>query len=342
MNNFIETIKLEFIPAKNKNNPLNRLLYIDILKILAAFLTVFYHLAYYKLDYGFVQGQVYTPNINRIVMCLSACCVPLFFLVNGALLLKAERSIRSVYIKIIKIALLLLIWSWSGFPSWFFKTLCILYLLFPIFRWIIKNKRLHYTACIVVFLFPFLYNFAVFLVAFFGVTDFLLFGIKIPISILERTGVFTMYGVLYFLLGPILKNAKRTPLVIDASLIIGGLALVVWECVGYTNVQNQMFDGVNAAFPTVGALFLSVGLFLLIKKGSYNKIVKIISLLSSGVLAIYLTHSLFIKWFYMVVGNELKISLILSLAITLLICVIAAAIGKIASRIPILCWFFKI
>ena len=78
MKDFINAIKLEFIPIKETSNSSGRLLYIDVLKIIAAFLTVFYHLAYYKFDYGFVSGQVYAPNINRIVMCLAACCVPLY------------------------------------------------------------------------------------------------------------------------------------------------------------------------------------------------------------------------------------------------------------------------
>lgn len=64
-----------------------RIEYIDFLKVLAAFFTVFYHFAYYKLDYGFnVAQSFYFPNISRIIMCFASCCVPIFFMVNGALL----------------------------------------------------------------------------------------------------------------------------------------------------------------------------------------------------------------------------------------------------------------
>ena len=342
MQNIIEKIKLEFLPTKPQNNSSNRLLYIDVLKILAAFLTVFYHFAYYELDYGFIEGQAYYPNINRIVMCFASCCVPLFFLVNGSLMLKTDRRIKPLYFKIAKIVLLIALWSWSGFPSWFFKTLCILYFLMPVFKLVIKNKKTHYITCIAVFIFPFLYNFIVFLIKLWGISEISAFGITLPIGIFTRTGFFTLYSILYFLLGPILKNLKNTNIIIDVSLITLGLFLVVWECVGYTNIDNQMFDGVNASFPTIGALFLSVGLYLLIKKGSYIRFSKVLSFLGSGALTIYLTHSLFIKLFYSIATQQLKISLILSLAASALICLIAAFIGKIASKIPVVCWFFKI
>ena len=57
--------------------------YYDLLKIIAAFMVCFYHLA--MLDVGVVTDEFYIPNVNKICLNLCAMSVPLFFMVNGAL-----------------------------------------------------------------------------------------------------------------------------------------------------------------------------------------------------------------------------------------------------------------
>ena len=338
--NIVGSAKKAFTPSKASDplNP-NRVLYLDFIKFLAAFLTVFYHLAYYNLDYGFTAGQAYMPNLSRIVMCISSCCVPLFFLVNGSLMFSRQRSIKDIYLKALKIAFLTLLWSFLDFPSWFFNTLCVLYLLFPLFQLIkTKSQKLYNLICLLVFLLPFVYNFAVIFLKLFSVGNIELFGITLPLGALSRTGLATMYSILYFLLGPILRTSKKSPLLVDLLLIFGGLGLVVFECVAYTNINGAMFDGVNASFPTVGALFLSTGVFLLSKKFSFKSLAKPLLFVGSGIFAIYISHSFIINH----IPFPYKESLIVSLIVALLICIVGAAIGKFASKIPFVCWLFKI
>ena len=338
--NTVDLAKKAFTPSKatNKLNP-NRVLYLDFIKFLAAFLTVFYHLAYYNLDYGFVEGVTYYPNIARIVMCISSSCVPLFFLVNGSLMFSRQRSLKEVYLKSLKIAFLTLLWSFLDFPSWFFKTLCVLYLLFPLFQLIkTKSQKLYNLICLLVFLVPFVYNFAVIFLKLFSVGNIELLGITLPLGSLNRTGLATMYSILYFLLGPMLKASKKSPLIIDLLLLFVGLFLVVFECVAYTNLNGAMFDGVNASFPTVGALFLSTGIFLICKKLSFKAIQKPLLFVGSGIFAIYISHSFIIKYLPL----PFKESLIVSLLGALVICLIGAVIGKIASKTPFICWLFRI
>lgn len=336
---FFQNVKTSFSPAPENKIKTDRILYLDFVKFFAAFLTVFYHLSYYSLNYGFKPDAIYYPNFSRIVMCFASCCVPLFFIVNGALMFARQRTIKDTYVKIFKIAFLIVFWSFLNFPSWFFKTLCILYFLFPIFQYIYNHsKKCYFVICGLVFIFPYIYNLAVMIIQFIGLKEIDFIGINLPIGALRRTGFFTLYSILYFLLGPILSTTKKSPICLDFILIFSGLFLVVLECTIYTNLNNTMFDGVNAAFPTVGALLLSTGLFLFFKKISFKAIAKTLLFICNGIFTIYILHSYIIS----ILPSVFRESLISSIIVSFAICVLGATVGKLSSKIPIVCWFFKI
>lgn len=310
----------------------NRIIYLDVLKCLAAFLTVFYHFSYYKLNYGYAEGTVYLPNIERIVMCFAASCVPIFFMVNGTLMFSRERNWKDVYKKAIKIGILILIWSVFEFPSWFFKTLIILYILFPVFQYLyIHKRRMYYLVETLIFIMPFLYNFSLLCLKAMGI---------LKANQLSVTGVFTMYSILYFLLGPQLRklNLNKAKSII---LIILGWALVVVECVVYTNIDHFMYDGVNVAFPTIGALMLSVGIYTLVSKIKWNKIGHYISFVSGEILSIFVLHMMVIRGLESIIGFE-KANLVIALGFSILIFGICVCIGKIMKKIPIIKELFVI
>lgn len=330
----------QFYPEQEKAE--NRILYLEYLKILAAFLTVFYHFAYYKLNYGFIEGIAYYPNFNRIIMSLAACCVPLFFLVNGALMLKQERSWKTVYSKAVKILILTVIWSFIGFPAWFFETLTVLYILFPLFQFFYrKHRRLYELLCIVVLIFPFLIN-LVFLILRVYKVEYTIsaMGYSIPIDSFHTTGLFTMYSILYFLLGPVLLNWKKNTTVLGIVLAPVGWIMVIVECTIYTNLNQAMYDGVNAAFPTVGALLLSTGIFLLVKNVDFEKNRKPLIWMGSAMLPIYLIHMSVIRGVKALVG-PFELNMIAAILGTAVICIVSALIGKLLQRIPGLCWLVK-
>lgn len=64
-----------------------RILYIDLLKIIAMFLVSFYHIGYYYIDYGFIENSYYIPNLNRITMNICAMSLPIFFTISRGLML---------------------------------------------------------------------------------------------------------------------------------------------------------------------------------------------------------------------------------------------------------------
>lgn len=334
-------IKEMFMP-KGIARETERIVYIDFLKVVAAFLTVFYHYAYYKLDYGFDTSQAcYFPNISRIVMCFSACCVPVFFLVNGALLFRKRRPLKNIYRKAVKIFALTAVWALTDFPSWFFKTLVILYILFPLFQYLYEKRiKFYYATIFALLIFPFGYNAAILLVKLLFQSKMVcIIGRMINVEQLSVTGFFTMYSIVYFLLGPILARASiRT--IHGMVAMVGGIGMVVFECVSYTVMNGAMYDGVNAAFPTYGALLLSAGVFIVAKNTVRNGS-KMVGLMRDQILAIYVLHMAVAH----IIGRvlvESTISLPTAIAGTLLILFICIGVGKIASHIPVLCWFFRI
>ena len=76
----------------------NRVIYIDYLKVIAILLVITYH-----------------SNIplahNHLIASALSICVPIFFLVNGYLMLSKKRSIQTLLQKNYKILLLVVFWA---------------------------------------------------------------------------------------------------------------------------------------------------------------------------------------------------------------------------------------
>ena len=325
-------LKKEFMPVKSKGSR-NRVLSLDFLKILAAFLVVFYHLAYSKLDYGFTEGQLYWPNLNRIAMCFASCSVPVFFLVNGVLMMGRERSWKSVYLKALNIAVLMVLWSVAQFPSWFFRTLALTYLMHPLLQYLLKKKMpLYLLLCGAVFVMPFLYNAMVLVIKAMGIQAI---G-PVPVGGLQVTGVFTMYGLLYFMMGPLLERKEKYPVWLGILCAVSGWALVITECVIYTNLDQAVYDGVNHAFPTIGALLLSVGVYMLVKRLDLRRLEKPIAFLCDGILPVYVMHIGVILLIKRLTG-PFTLNLATAILGTCGVCLICTLLGKLLQRIPVLC-----
>ena len=318
--------------------PKQRLRYLDWLKLLAAFLVVFYHLAFYDLDYGFTAGQFYLPNVNRVLMSFAACSVPLFFLINGALLFRRHRSWKEMLLKAAKLLVLILVWRPVEFPDWFFRTLIILYLMFPVLQWFKERYPvLLKLGCSAVFIMPFGYNLSL----------MVLKGLALPGLIPDWTreltvvGCFTMYSILYFCMGPRLE--KMQPWTLNRALLftVAAWSLTVLECVIYTNSYQKMWDGVNSAFPTVGALLMAAGLFMAFRYVSLPRADRFLNWCCEGILAIYLLHQICLVVLKNLFALE-SYGIPVALAVTAAACFLSILPQKFCKKIPFLEWFFRI
>lgn len=76
----------------------NRIIYLDYIKALGICLVIFYHCQFVPFDSMLIQGMY-------------AMCVPLFFVVNGMLMLRREYSIRELLKKNLKLLVVMLFWA---------------------------------------------------------------------------------------------------------------------------------------------------------------------------------------------------------------------------------------
>lgn len=158
---------------------------------------------------------------------------------------------------------------------------------------------------------------------------------------LTVTGCFTMYSILYFCMGPHLAKRGKWPLPRCFAWIGIGWFLVTAECIIYTNTYQAVWDGVNSAFPTVGAGMLAVGVFMLAQHIPDSIGDMLLRWAGEGVLAVYLLHMAVIRLITGVLALECH-SIVLFAIMTCLVCVACILVQKIAKRIPWLSWLFRI
>ena len=239
-----------------------------------------------------------------------------------------KRQWITVYYKAAKIVVITLCFRVLEFPSWFFQTLTILYILYPLFYYFWEKRRfLYYSVIGLLMVFPFLYNeITVILKAFLGV-DY-------PI-----TGAKTMYSIVYFLLGNVLFRNRAFSIWKSATLSLLGMALLLFDCIILSNFYHAMSDGVNGAFPTLGAFFLAVGVFECLKSIDFNEF-KWISFFSQGVLPIYLFHVCAMKYCFSYFGKPTNVYT--ALMGSFFICITCCCVGWVIKKVPILCSLVKI
>ena len=255
---------------------------------------VFYHLG--GIDYGDIEtGHCYLPNLNKFFSALCAAGVPLFFMVNGALVIPKNLHWKQLLFKVFHLLFLFVFWKFvlqylisfkllaiedKMVHFWFLCTLSIVYLMSIVLQ---KSTFLRHAVLVFLFLFPFCYNL---------LWDVVLFFVpSFDACKLIHTGFFTFYGILYYYLGGALRT-KHTSSFYAIGLIVLGLLLVNFEVVTMSNYYHAIYDGINSSFPTFGALTMSVGIFLILKDIRFNDgiIRKIVSLIGQNTMGIYIFH----------------------------------------------------
>ena len=86
---------------------MKRELYLDYIKALGICLVILYHCWYIPFDSTFVLG-------------IYAICVPLFFTVNGYLMLRKEYSLRTLLLKNLKLIGIMYFWAFISTAEYIF------------------------------------------------------------------------------------------------------------------------------------------------------------------------------------------------------------------------------
>lgn len=307
----------------------------DLIKTIAIFMIVFYHLG--GIDIGAIElGKYYYPNFNKFILSFCAASVPLFLMVHGALILPKQLDFRKSILKAAK----MLLWLLFGklvlqlivlekcfcieeemVHFWFLGTLAMVYVVSYFMN---QQKWLQHFILLLLIVYPFLSNLFYDCVVFFKPDT--------KLSVLGHDGFFTFYALVYFYLGYYLKF-KTYPRHFSFLAIIVGLFLINFEVIALSNYHQNIFDGVNGSFPTIGALALSTGLFLLFKDAcsiSHN-LRNSIGFIGSNTLGIYIFHVLFIFLIRKYTQCE-SLSLLSSITLTCFLILVIAFLSHCLKR----------
>lgn len=167
-----------------KSTTKERYLFLDLIKVIAIYVVCFYHCHNYNaniLDYP--SASTYITFFIKGIGCVG---VPLFFMVNGALMLNKEYVLKDHIKKIVKVVILIFAWAvitllalmvikgnsytvsdfmhaiatWENGTVnhlWFLHTLVCLYILFPVMKAVydMKDQKILRYLLIVIFIFTF-------------------------------------------------------------------------------------------------------------------------------------------------------------------------------------------
>ena len=299
--------------------------------------------------------------------------VPLFFMVNGGILLNRNYVLKNHVIKIAIFFILLIIWasitlllespkygdhySIKEFITviyklkerriahlWFLKALIYVYLLFPIIKALFdkNDKELLIYLLAISLLFCFGSTFLNTLVIILG---YLYKGHSMMIqthSYFVWINPFSAdypFTLTYFIIGGLLAkyidkiHLKRRLLVI---IIILALLLLFFYGIIKFRTTGIYFDTVWSGYDSIMILISSIAAFIICAKTTINnnRIKKCISLIGSNTLGIYFIHCIISVWISQYFLLFMKNFLFFNILYTLLVLIISLFITLIIRRIP--------
>ena len=316
----------------------------DALKALAMFLVVFYHVG--MLDLGYQEGVYYYPNLTQLIALFPAISVPLFFMVNGALTVRRDYGMKKTAVKAAHCVFIGYFWgvvmmcikairdhTLSDFSLynnyyWFMYTMAMLYIV----NYLLNKLPQWCRWCVVIALliYPFLNN---------QIWDFIaLFGNHTGIY-WKRTGLFTLYSVVYLYAGDYFAHHyshKAKWYIIVAGLI--GFGLLALEAVAVTNLLHQPFEGGSFCLPTIGALLLTIAVFVWGLKWNMKDgwLKRYVLFLANNSLGIYIIHMLIMAiigaFFPQIIEMDLTLNPLIVAVISLIYMTVSACISEALRR----------
>lgn len=337
----------------------NRVIYIDLLRIVATFSVIFLHVA--AGNWNNVGVGTFQWNVFNFYDSIVRFGVPIFVMISGMFLLNPEKQIdyKDIYIKYIARILMVLI-SWSflyalytnitnyevfnkdafmksfifgHYHLWYLYMLIGLYIFTPILRKIVVDKNaIEYfllVSFIVTFIFPII-------VKVFELVDFDIFIKKF--NLYFTFGYVAYYiGGYYFSIYDIKKKYR------NIIYVLGVLGLIfTYTLTNIISLRTEKGDSTFYSYFSPNVMIISLAIFVFFKyevsKIQFNKgAMKLINILSENSFRIYLVHDFF-NIFILDAGiNTLSYNPIISVPIiSMLVFVGSYIISYIISKIPLL------
>jgi len=278
---------------------------LDLLKILAIFFVVYYH--FNMTGLYITDRDSFLGVVQNSILIICSTCIPLFFMVNGALLLnRPSLSIKKHIKKCVLIVLAYFAWriitaisitSANGINLgikdiiacmfvrisqvdfshfWFIPTLISLYIIYPLFYLLInasqtkKDQYTHY----MIFLIAFLLFIAIFTGDVNHLQQIFLGDVLYRIDF-EAVSPFNSFKggfVVYFLVGGLLykyrEQASKIKWFILPMCFAVGFAILFW----YWRSSFEVWDIVYSSYNLLPTIIMSVTLFLLFLRVNNEKL----------------------------------------------------------------------
>lgn len=317
----------------------------DAIKALAAFFVVLYHVG--MVDMGYRDGQYYYPTVVQVIWLFCACGVPLFFMVNGALTVHRNYDLKKSAVKAGRLVLAGLFWGlmviclqiftkntpFSLTPDrlnyyWFLFTLAMLYIVNYVLSMLPRWCR--WVVIVALLIYPFVANLAWDVVT-----------LRDPATHIHswRTGAFTLYGVVYLYAGDYFRQ-RKVSLWVTLVCAVVGLGLLAIEAMAFSNRIHHTFAAGNYCFPTIGALLLSIAVFLWVRDCDLPRfplLKRFITFLGNNALGIYIFHLMLMQLFgrFSPFEEGLYVHPVVAMLITLVYMVLSAGISELIRRSPL-------
>lgn len=305
-----------------------RYLFLDMLKALAIFLVVFYHNLF--MDTNFLAGNGWQPYLRYFVQTLFSVCVPIFFFVNGALLLNKSFDLKKHCLKMIRLTCLTIfwgaltlallymvsrekiyvrqfvhdLWGWKqGYINhlWFLHTMVIIYIFFPLLKLAFdraQNVFKFFFAIIMAMTFGNVFlsmalNIIKYIVGVSSLkTGYNFFGVFNPFQ------GFYSYSLGYFMLGGIcFQYRDRLKRKIYSFVSLGLIPLSMLGLMLYGMVMSSsskvIYDVVWYGYNTIFTLIMVLALFVIsLRYRGEGRVQTAINFVGKNSLVIYLIHEL--------------------------------------------------
>lgn len=292
----------------------DRQLYLDILRICAAFAVIILHVAaqnWMGTDFKSLSWNVFNFYDSAV-----RWCVPVFVMISGALFLNGQQSVKSIYKKnLVRIALAFTVWSFfyssisffkgtgiknaivsficGHYHMWFLYMMAGLYMIIPFLRIIAQDAVLVKYYLTLSFLFSFVIPQMISAVSFKSPDS----G-RIMQSIIDKVQLqFVLGYTFYFILGYVISIVKISKKMLSGICVLGLLGFI--STVVLTVLVTYYYQKPNELFYgnfTINVFLESVVVFVLFKhffektKIVQNKKCSIIFCLSKNCFGIYLIH----------------------------------------------------
>jgi surface polysaccharide O-acyltransferase-like enzyme len=331
-----------------------QIIYMDFLRVFAAFAVIVLHAAAPLLK-KMAEGEMIQFMHGNIIDSATRWCVPIFFMISGALLLNSKREFDLTFFlkkRFDKILIPFLVFSViyfyinnKGFDItqfilkfannaiaghlWFFYAMIAVYLFSPVLILFVKHSSQRI-------------NLFVLLVWFFFCSLFPFLNGLIPLLKINFFGPFGIY-LGYFLLGYVLftKDFSRVERLLIYVLGVLSYFITFYGTYYYTHEQGGTFFPIFYTYNSPNVLLMSIAIFVFFKYNCNFKMknTKVLTKISSLTFGVYLIHPYFLgismrnTHFNFLYNDHLLITIPLIGMTVFIICLI---LSYIISIIPII------